>query len=171
MNHDPERLLDLASRITRRILPSQMLAEEAAEQALHSYHLAVIADEVPDQPEAWIRTVARRAACGLLRSQWTWTRRLADETSLPAEERHRTRQHTPEDLRELLGDALTNRQEEALEAALTNPTMRGAARGCQMQPRDFRRYMEAITRRARKQLTHHATGNHRTYAPLRQRAG
>ena len=159
MNHDPERLLDLASRITRRILPSQMLAEEAAEQALHSYHLAVIAGEAPDQPEAWIRTVARRAACGLLRSQWTWTRRLADETSLPAEERHRTRQHTPEDLRELLGDALTN------------PTMRGAARGCQMQPRDFRRYMEAITRRARKQLTHHATGNHRTYAPLRQRAG
>ena len=171
MNHDPEYLLDLASRVTQRILPSKVLAEEAAEQALHSYHLAVLADEAPDQPEAWIRTVARRAACGLLRSQWTWTHRLADETSVPAEERQRTRQHTPDDLRELLSDSLTDRQEEALEAALTNPTMRGAARGCQMQPRDFRCYLEAITKRARKQLTLHGAGNHSSYAPLRQRAG
>ena len=30
MNHDPQYLLDLASRVTQRILPSKMLAEEAA---------------------------------------------------------------------------------------------------------------------------------------------
>ena len=48
-----------------------------------------------------------------------------------------------------LHDALTTRQQDALHAATSCNTMRAAARTCGMQPRDFRRSIGAISRRAR----------------------
>jgi tagatose-1,6-bisphosphate aldolase non-catalytic subunit AgaZ/GatZ len=50
----------------------------------------------------------------------------------------------------LLEMALTSRQRQALEAAMTCRTTSDAARCCGMQPRDFRRHLLAITNRARK---------------------
>jgi len=51
-----------------------------------------------------------------------------------------------------LRKALTPRQRDALDAAISCNTMRAAARTCGMQPRDFRRSLGSIGRRARALL-------------------
>ncbi|MCA8953534.1 MAG: hypothetical protein KDE27_28740 [Planctomycetes bacterium] len=104
----------------------------------------------PEHPEAWLRVVARRSACALLRSDWARTRTLAPEDLLA----HRAAFQPPptarrEFVREGVADALTERQQQALAAALSSNTTRGAARRCGMPPRDFRRYLALISQKAR----------------------
>lgn len=55
-------------------------------------------------------------------------------------------------VRENLQTALTPRQRDALDAAMTCNTTRAAARTCGMQPRDFRRSLGSISRRAKALL-------------------
>ena len=55
-------------------------------------------------------------------------------------------------VRERLGTELTPRQRQALDAAMTCNSTRAAARDCGMQPRDFRRSLGSISRRARRLL-------------------
>jgi hypothetical protein len=55
-------------------------------------------------------------------------------------------------IRESLQTALTPRQREALDAAMTCNTIRAAARTCGMAPRDFRRSLGSISRRAKALL-------------------
>ncbi len=153
---DPARLLHVAYRAAARIVHNQVLAEEAGERAVHRFQLAVMAGQVPDKPEAWVRTVARRSACAILRNGWARMQPIADECWVAADalaEGDRLRQHRAGDgLRTVLGSALTPRQRDALEAALTSRTTRAAARSCGMEPRDFRRYLAAISRRAKRRF-------------------
>lgn len=171
MHHDPDHLLVLARRVAGRIIRNPMLADEAGERAMHRYQLAVLAGEGPDKPEAWIRTVARRSACALLRNSWARMQPLADESTLACRELAESHLPSPDALRELLAGALTARQREALEAALTSRTVRDAARICHMEPRDFRRYLAAISRRARKRLDGNGAGIRATWSPSCQYAG
>lgn len=153
---DPMRLLCIAYRAASRIVHNQVLAEEAGERAVHRFQLAVIAGQAPAKPEAWVRTVARRSACAILRNGWARVQPMADAAKVAADARGEL-EWPPvglpgERLRVMLLAALTARQREALEAALTCRTTRDAARECGMEPRDFRRYLAAISRRARRHL-------------------
>ena len=58
-------------------------------------------------------------------------------------------------VREHLEDALTERQRDAFRAAISCNTTRAAARTCGMEPRDFRRSLSSISRRARQLLDQH----------------
>jgi len=55
-------------------------------------------------------------------------------------------------VREHVQATLSPRQQDALHAALTCRSHRAAANSCGMQPRDFRRSMSSITRKARRLL-------------------
>jgi len=148
---DPHKLLHLAYRAASRVVHNRLLAEEAGERAVHRFQLALIAGRPPDKPEAWVRTVARRSACAILRTGWSRTQPILEDDAFvdgPAAEAWRRGDR----LRALLARELTPRQHAALEAALTCRTTRDAARACGMEPRDFRRYLAAISRRARLRL-------------------
>jgi DNA-directed RNA polymerase specialized sigma24 family protein len=147
---DTCKLLHLAYRVAGRIVHNKLLAEEAGERAVHRFQLAVIAGHAPDKPEAWVRTVAKRSACAILRNGWSRTQPIAEEQALADRDAETWRRG--DRLRLLLERALTPRQQAALEAALTCRTTRDAARTCGMEPRDFRRYLAAISRRARRRL-------------------
>ncbi|MGE3172614.1 MAG: hypothetical protein AB7O97_08295 [Planctomycetota bacterium] len=149
---DTDRLLHLAYRAAARIVHNRLLAEEAGERAVHRFTLAVLSGAPPDKPEAWICTVARRSACAILRTGWSRTLPLVDEQALAATTGDGEAGRATERIRGLVGGALTPRQRDALEAALTCRTTREAARTCRMEPRDFRRYLQAISRRARQRL-------------------
>lgn len=153
MLHDTTHLLQVAYRTAARIVRNPLLAEEAGERAVHRLLLESLSGHAPAQPEAWIRTVARRSACAILRNGWARTLPFPDEDCIADEARGtRSRCRTPDEVRSLLQHALTRRQTQALDAALTCPTTKDAARSCGMQPRDFRRYLAAITRRAHREL-------------------
>jgi len=151
--HDPHELLPVAYRAAAAVARSRILAEEAGERAIHLLTLAYLEGSPPDHPEAWLRVVARRSASALLRSEWARTRPLAQE-HLAAQQA--TYQPPPtsrtEFVREQVAVTLTSRQKEALRAALSCNTTRAAARSCGMPPRDFRRYLDTISRKAQKAL-------------------
>jgi hypothetical protein len=87
-----------------------------------------------------------------MRSGWAKTTPIeAEEDMLLAAECER-RQWSRDRLRAAVRSALTPRQRDALDAALTSRSTREAARSCGMRPRDFRRYLAAISRRARQRL-------------------
>jgi hypothetical protein len=149
---DPARFLRIACRAASRIARNRLVIEEAAEQAVHRFHVAVLTGEPVHHPEAWICTVARRTAWTLMRSGWAKTTPIeAEEDMLLAAECER-RQWSRDRLRAAVRSALTPRQRDALDAALTSRSTREAARSCGMRPRDFRRYLAAISRRARQRL-------------------
>ncbi|MFN3244016.1 MAG: hypothetical protein ACE37K_21095 [Planctomycetota bacterium] len=154
MLQDPHSLLPVAYRAASQVVRSPVLAEEASERAIHQLTLAVLEGSVPQCPKAWLRTVARRSACAILRSEWARTQAMDLDH---VEGRPRT-YAAPADqsswVRENLEPVLTPRQREAFRAAISCNTTRAAARQCGMEPRDFRRSLTSISRRAR-QLLHH----------------
>jgi hypothetical protein len=150
MDWNPHDLLPVAYQAALRVVRNRVLAEEASERALHDLTVAVLQGHAPAHPKAWLRQVARRAACTLLRSDWGRTRGV-DHTALqdrPAEERP----PQPADLdcvRDALGPSLSPRQRDALQAARCCSGTLAAARSCGMRPRDFRRSLLAISRKAK----------------------
>lgn len=155
MQPDTKALLQLAYRTAARIVRNPVLAEEAGERAVHRLLLATLSGRAPQKPEAWIRTVARRSACAILRNGWARMQAIPEDDVIPDEHPGaRSRRRTPDEVRSLLLDRLTARQRQALDAALTCPTTKDAARSCGMQPRDFRRYLAAIARHAHRELGH-----------------
>ncbi|MFK7739561.1 MAG: hypothetical protein AB8H80_04490 [Planctomycetota bacterium] len=149
---DPHSLLPLAYRAATEVVRSPILAEEASERAVHQLALAMLEGDPPDQPKAWLRVVARRSACALLRSGWARTKAMdLAEVASPYPQQDE-RQQRSSWVREQLGTELTPRQRQALDAAMSCNTTRAAARNCGMQPRDFRRSLGSISRRARRLL-------------------
>jgi DNA-directed RNA polymerase specialized sigma24 family protein len=153
MIQNPYDLLSIAYRAANRVVQNPVLAEEASERAVHQLTLIMLKGCPPDEPAAWLRCVAKRSACALLRSDWARTRTMdvGDAPSPPPREPKAPAGGTTW-VRERLLPTLTSRQQEALDAAIHCNTTRAAARTCQMQPRDFRRSLSSIGRNARKLL-------------------
>lgn len=151
--HDPAKLLPVAYRAAASVAQSRLLAEEAGERALFKLHLAVIDGCPPTYPAAWLRVVARRAALALVRSEWGRTQAGLDD-DLPVAAPTEAAGHRPDldQVRERVATRLTRRQREAFDAAMTCNSTSEAARSCGMQPRDFRRYLGSIGRKARAVL-------------------
>ncbi len=149
---DPHSLLPVAYRAAVQVVHSPVLAEEASERAIYQLTLAVLGGSPPQRPKAWLRVVARRSACALLRSEWArqCTMDLSHIAGPQAD--YATRSARSDWVREDLSTTLTPRQRDALDAAMTCNTTRAAARSCGMQPRDFRRSLGSISRRARTLL-------------------
>lgn len=145
-----QQFLRAALHAAGQVVRCRVLAEEASERALHLLTLAHLHGRPPVHPHAWVRRVAQRAACGLLRSEWGRTRRV-DEAVLQAHActAPTTPGRTLEQLQAALEPALTPRQRQALAAIRTCNGTRAAARSCGMDPRDFRRSLLAISRKAR----------------------
>jgi DNA-directed RNA polymerase specialized sigma24 family protein len=155
MLHDPHTLLPIAYRAASQVVRCRMLAEEAGERALHLLTLSVLEGAPPEHPKAWLRTVARRSACALLKSDWAKTRGVDHEELQQRPAPYRAPRDPGHDfVREDLGAQLTPRQQQALAAAMTCNSTRAAARSCGMQPRDFRRSLLAISRKAKGMLRH-----------------
>jgi hypothetical protein len=150
MEWNPHSLLPVAYRAALQVVRCRVLAEEAGERALHELTLATLQGQPPTHPKAWLRQVARRAACGLLRSDWGRTRAMEHGAlqNQPEPEPRRTFADLDR-VREALESTLSPRQRDALRAARCCNGTRAAARSCGMQPRDFRRSLLAITRKAR----------------------
>ena len=129
-----------------------LLAEEAGERAVHRLAVAMLNGRPPQQPLAWVRTIARRCACELLRNGWSRNQRLAPAFDVAACERETSTEALREEVRAALRHALTRRQQQALDAAFSCRTTKDAAATCGMQPRDFRRYLQIITRHARREF-------------------
>ena len=160
MISDPYTLLPTAYRAAVEVLHSPIMAEEASERAIYQLTLAIMSGSPPDSPVAWLRVVARRSACALLRSEWARTKAMdLTDVATPQQRFPSTETNTSEvretlhkTLKNGLHSALTPRQREALDAAISCNTMRAAARTCGMAPRDFRRSLGSISRRARALL-------------------
>jgi hypothetical protein len=151
--HDPHKLLPVAYRAASTIVRSPVLAEEAGERAIHLLTLAMLDGHPPHHPRAWLRVVARRSACALLRSEWARTEAIADDDLASKQAPYRQPQPRAADVVPAQVHArLTLRQQQALSAALSCNTTRDAARSCGMQPRDFRRYLHSISGKARRAL-------------------
>jgi|GEM_PF-2745359 len=150
---DPHSLMPVAYRAASQVVQSPVLAQEASERAIHHLTVALLEGTPPESPEAWLRTVARRSACAILRSEWARTKAvdLAGMAETPRTAGSRSPAQS-EWLREHLDAALTPRQREALKAAISCNTTRSAARTCGMEPRDFRRSLRSISQRARQLL-------------------
>ena len=154
--HDPQKLLPVAYRAAATIVRSRILAEEASERAVHLLTLAVLDGHPPHHPKAWLRVVARRSACALLRSEWARTQAVAHDDIVGQQAPYRQPRSSGADLvREQVHSQLTLRQQEALTAALSCNSTRAAARSCGMQTRDFRRHLNSITHKARRALECH----------------
>ena len=146
----PQQFLQAAYHAAAQVVRCRVLAEEASERALHLLTLAQLQGRPPQHPYAWVRRVAQRAACGLLRSDWGRTRRVDDAVLQAHATAVRTPpRHTLEQLHAALEPALTPRQRQAFAAIRTCNGTRAAARSCGMDPRDFRRSLQAISRKAR----------------------
>ncbi len=129
----------------------------------------MIEGSAPMFPKAWLRTVARRSACALLRSEWARTRSVSHEEMAHEQAPYQMpRRPRVEQVRERVGHELTPRQQEAFDAAVSCNTTRAAARRCGMQPRDFRRYLGAITRKAREAFASHEFHDHHADDPAVQ---
>jgi DNA-directed RNA polymerase specialized sigma24 family protein len=154
MIQDPHTLLPIAYHAATRVIRNRVLAEEAGERALHLLTLAMLQGCPPHHPEAWLRVVARRSACALLRSDWARTRCI-DANEIPARKPYKPRSRGSALVRECLQGMLSPRQQDALDAAFHCNSTRAAARSCGMQPRDFRRSLFAISRKAREAVRRH----------------
>lgn len=154
---DPHALLPVAYRAAARVVRSRLMAEEASERALHLLTLATLKGCPPHQPEAWLRVVAKRSACAILRSEWARIEPLGQEAIQARQAPYREpRRFLGDVVREHLDATLSPRQRDAIDAALQCNGTRAAARQCGMQPRDFRRYLGAISRKARSALAQQA---------------
>jgi DNA-directed RNA polymerase specialized sigma24 family protein len=152
MNEKPTDLLQFACRTAGRVAHNPLLAEEAGERAVHRLAVATLTGRPPQHPLAWVRTIARRCACELLRNGWSRNQHLGPAVDI-AECEHETRTAAlREEVRAALRNALTRRQQQALEAAFSCRTTKDAAATCGMQPRDFRRYLQIISRHARREF-------------------
>jgi DNA-directed RNA polymerase specialized sigma24 family protein len=156
MLDNPHALLPIAFQAAARVVRSRLLAEEASERALHLLTLAVLQGDAPSHPKAWLRSVARRSACALLRSDWarTTTATGPEMDSHPAPYR-RTENSGCDFVRDCLPQHLSSRQAAALTAAVSCNTTAAAAKRCGMQPRDFRRSLSRISRKARRLFADH----------------
>jgi len=153
MIQDPHSLLRVAWRAAAQVVRSPLLAEEAAERAIHQLTLHLLQGDPPLHPKAWLRKVARRSAAALLRSEWGRIRTVDGTALQDRQAPYRTPRSTGADLvHERLAAGLTPRQRAALRAATTCNSTRAAARVCGMQPRDFRRSLFSISRKARELL-------------------
>lgn len=153
-------LLPIAYRAAAQVARSRLLAEEAGERALHLLTLSMIQGDPPEHPKAWLRSVAKRSACALLKSEWGRTRAI-DSTTL---QEHQAPYRTPRDegfdtVRESLQSHLPPRQQDALAAATSCNGTLAAARRCGMKPRDFRRSLHSISRKAKALLARHGGGD------------
>lgn len=154
---DPHSLLPVAYRAAARVVRSRLMAEEAGERALHLLTLATLNGCPPHQPEAWLRVVARRSACAILRSEWARTESVGHDAIQARQAPYREpRRFLGDFVCETLHAALSPRQRQAMDAALHCNGTRAAARHCGMQPRDFRRQLGAISRKARAALADRA---------------
>lgn len=150
MMTNPHALLPVAFHAAAAVLKNPLLAEEAGERALHQLTLAILQGDAPRYPRAWLRAVARRSACALLRSDWGKTRSHRPEDMAGIQAPYRRRSGSGIDfVREHLHEELSPRQQEVLSAAMSCNGTRAAARSCGMAPRDFRRQLGAISRKAR----------------------
>jgi DNA-directed RNA polymerase specialized sigma24 family protein len=154
MIQDLHSLLPIAYRAAAQVVHSRLLAEEAGERALHLLTLSLLQGEPPEHPKAWLRSVARRSACALLKSEWGKTKAV-DSTSLQQQQApySEPRDASLDRVRETLEQSLPPRQQAALRAAVSCNGTRAAARTCGMQPRDFRRSLTCISRKARHLLS------------------
>lgn len=160
MLSDPYSLLPTAYRAAVEVLHNPIMAEEASERAIYQLNLAIMEGSPPESPIAWLRVVARRSACALLRSEWARTKAMdLTDVATPQQrfpsstaEASQVRETLHHTLKNGLHSALTPRQRDALDAAISCNTMRAAARSCGMAPRDFRRSLGSISRRARALL-------------------
>jgi DNA-directed RNA polymerase specialized sigma24 family protein len=151
MHSNPHLLLPHAYRAASQVVHNRLIAEEASERAVFLYTLSILNGCPPDHPKAWLRSVARRSALSLLRAGWARTRSV-DQGDM---NKRQAPFHLPRDadtlfVRERLPASLTPRQKQALAAAVSCPSTRAAARTCTMQPRDFRRYLDAISRKGKR---------------------
>ena len=149
---DPHSLLPTAYRAAAEVVKSPLLAEEASERAVHQLTLAILQGSPPQSPKAWLRVVARRSACALLRSAWARTKAMDLADVAAAQAPYQAANNHSSWVRENLRSALTPRQRDALAAAMSSNTTRAAARNCGMEPRDFRRSLGSVTRRAKAML-------------------
>ncbi len=153
MIENPHTLLPIAYRAAAQVVRSRLLVEEAGERALHLLTLAMLSGAPPEHPKAWLRSVARRSACSLLKSDWARTKTLDHVDVQSRQANYRSPRRAGFDfVREHLGATLSKRQQAALQAAVTCNGTRAAARSCGMQPRDFRRSLGTISRKARAML-------------------
>lgn len=153
MMPDPHSLLPVAYRAAAAVIRSRLLAEEAGERAVHLLTLATLQGCAPHHPEAWLRVVARRSACAILRSEWARIHAVDHEEILTQQAPYREPRPLAADMvREQMRTCLSPRQRAAFEAALSCNSTRAAARRCGMQPRDFRRSLGAISRKARRTM-------------------
>jgi DNA-directed RNA polymerase specialized sigma24 family protein len=160
MNQYPHHLLPIAYRAASRVLHNRLLAEEAGERAVHLYTLAILNGCPPEHPRAWLRSVAKRTALALLRSEWARTRSVDQSEIVEQQAPYQLPRGAGFDfVRDRLPDSLSPRQREALQAAVTCNSTRAAARCCGMQPRDFRRYLGTITRKAKELVDDRATAD------------
>lgn len=149
-----EQLLPIAYRSAARVLRRRLLVEEAGERAVHLLLLATLQGTGPEHPKAWVRRVAYRSACALLRSDWSRTR-SADLDEIDANQApYREPRPGVDFVREHLGEHLDPHLKPVLQAAVTCNGTRAAARSCGLAPRDFRRRLDTISRRARAMLAH-----------------
>lgn len=149
-----EDLLSIACRSAARVLRRRLLVEEAGERAVHLLWLASLRGCRPDHPKAWVRRVAYRSACALLRSDWSRTRSADLDEIESAQAPYRAPRPGVDFVREHLGKHLEPHLQPVLEAAVTCNGTRAAARCCGLAPRDFRRRLGTISRRARAMLAH-----------------
>ncbi|MFY9341597.1 MAG: hypothetical protein WAT39_03855 [Planctomycetota bacterium] len=153
MIENPHSYLPFAYRAAARVVQSPLLAEEAGERAVHQFTIAVLQGDPPAHPWSWLRCVAKRSALALLRSHWARQRNLDDLEPDTCPMPYAIRRGAGWDfVREALPRKLSQRQRQALAAAVTCNSTRDAARACGMQPRDFRRSLNTITRKARDLL-------------------
>lgn len=153
MIQNPHEFLPIAYRAAAQVAQCRLLAEEAGERAFHLFTLALLQGCPPEHPKAWLRSVARRCALALLRSDWAKQKSLEQADQVPYQEPARAGSAAGVDfVRERLQSSLSlsRRQKQALEAAVTCNTTRAAARSCGMKPRDFRRSLSSISRKARE---------------------
>ena len=152
MHLDPYSLIPVAYQAALQVVASPVLAHEASERAVHQLAVALVDGDIPHSPKAWLRVVARRSACALLRSDWARTTGM-DVGEVASRPRRSYRSEARISwMRDKLEPTLTPRQRQALDAALTCNTTRAAARTCGMEPRDFRRSLTSISQRARQLL-------------------
>lgn len=149
-----ENLLAIACRSAARVLRRRLLVEEAGERAVHLLWLASLRGSRPEHPKAWVRRVAYRSACALLRSDWSRTRSADVDEIEAAQAPYRAPRRGVDFVREHLGNHLEPHLKPVLEAAVTCNGTRAAARCCGLAPRDFRRRLDTISRRARAMLAH-----------------